>query len=257
MSVHGSNRLGTNSLLDINVFGRRAGMAAAQHAAAVPQPELPTGSESFATELVQALLTSSGTERVATIRRELQTQHGPQRSGVSHRRVARSRPRRTSRLSSSAMRTWPSPTRASASTPTCSRRSNSVSCSTSPRSWSSVLARATESRGGHFREDYPDRDDATFMRHTMAYRRPGRLRAAGLPAGGPDAVPADGAEVLTWRLTRYLRPRRRRERSPSGSGATTPSRTRRRTGSPTTSPPSRPSACSTCCTRSSGRSTAR
>ncbi len=29
-----------------------------------------------------------------------------------------------------------------------------------------------ESRGGHFREDYPDRDDAQFMSHTMAYRRP-------------------------------------------------------------------------------------
>ena len=32
VSVHGSNRLGTNSLLDINVFGRRAGIAAAEHA---------------------------------------------------------------------------------------------------------------------------------------------------------------------------------------------------------------------------------
>jgi succinate dehydrogenase / fumarate reductase flavoprotein subunit len=29
-----------------------------------------------------------------------------------------------------------------------------------------------ESRGGHFREDYPDRDDANFMQHTMIYRRP-------------------------------------------------------------------------------------
>ena len=28
----------------------------------------------------------------------------------------------------------------------------------------------TESRGGHFREDFPTRDDVNFMRHTMAYR---------------------------------------------------------------------------------------
>ena len=36
-----------------------------------------------------------------------------------------------------------------------------------------VSARArTESRGGHFREDFPNRDDDTFMRHTMAYREP-------------------------------------------------------------------------------------
>ena len=35
-----------------------------------------------------------------------------------------------------------------------------------------VSARArNESRGGHFREDYPNRDDVNFMRHTMAYRQ--------------------------------------------------------------------------------------
>ena len=57
-----------------------------------------------------------------------------------------------------------------------------------------------ESRGGHAREDYPNRDDANFMRHTMAYQRtaPTRLAddPAGLQAGGPDPLPADGAQVL-------------------------------------------------------------
>jgi succinate dehydrogenase / fumarate reductase flavoprotein subunit len=40
-----------------------------------------------------------------------------------------------------------------------------------------VGARArNESRGGHFREDYPTRDDVNFMRHTMAYREEGAIR---------------------------------------------------------------------------------
>ena len=78
-----------------------------------------------------------------------------------------------------------------------------------------------ESRGGHFREDFPDRDDKNYMRHTMAYRRPlpaeghrlwgtegdgdhkgsfahtdgvRRLPArAGLQARHDDPLPADGA----------------------------------------------------------------
>ena len=45
---------------------------------------------------------------------------------------------------------------------------------------SRALAR-NESRGGHFREDYPNRDDVNFMRHTMAYRR-GRRRTATEPS---------------------------------------------------------------------------
>ena len=41
VSVHGSNRLGTNSLLDINVFGRRAGIAAAEFVQTAPWVDLP------------------------------------------------------------------------------------------------------------------------------------------------------------------------------------------------------------------------
>ncbi len=172
VSVHGSNRLGTNSLLDINVFGRRAGLAAAQHAAAVPQPELPTGSESFVTELVQALLTSTGSERVATIRRELQ--HTMDRNAQVYR-------------------TEESLGQAAADIAALKQRYANVAVTDKGKRFNSdlleaielgflldlaeilvVSARArTESRGGHFREDYPDRDDAAFMQHTMAYLEPG------------------------------------------------------------------------------------
>jgi succinate dehydrogenase / fumarate reductase flavoprotein subunit len=49
-----------------------------------------------------------------------------------------------------------------------------------------------ESRGGHAREDYPNRDDVNYMRHTMAYRVPG--------AGDESAVRVDYKPVT---ITRY------------------------------------------------------
>ncbi len=67
-----------------------------------------------------------------------------------------------------------------------------------------VGARArNESRGGHFREDYPNRDDVNFMRHTMAYKADQALAPLssdirlGFQAGDHDPLPADGAQVLT------------------------------------------------------------
>src|SRR5690554_4900279 len=75
VSVHGANRLGTNSLLDINVFGRRAGIAAAEYATTATAPELPADAAAGVTARVAQLretVGNGGTERVAQIRQELQ-----------------------------------------------------------------------------------------------------------------------------------------------------------------------------------------
>ncbi len=72
VSVHGANRLGTNSLLDINVFGRRAGIAAAEYAATAEYVDLPEVGASRVDALVSQLLESTGTERVGDIRRAMQ-----------------------------------------------------------------------------------------------------------------------------------------------------------------------------------------
>src|SRR6201999_1817164 len=72
VSVHGSNRLGTNSLLDINVFGRRAGLAAAEYAEGHDFVDLPDEPAPLVESQLAALLSAHGGERVATIRTELQ-----------------------------------------------------------------------------------------------------------------------------------------------------------------------------------------
>jgi succinate dehydrogenase / fumarate reductase flavoprotein subunit len=169
VSVHGSNRLGTNSLLDINVFGRRAGIAAADHAARVPLPEAPSTPEAGVVALVAGLLTSTGDERVAPLRRALQE---------------------TMDRNAQVYRTEESLAAAASDIAALKSRYARVAITDKGSRFNSDLLEAielgflldlaevlvvgararNESRGGHFREDYPTRDDATFMRHTMAYR---------------------------------------------------------------------------------------
>src|SRR5450830_86359 len=72
VSVHGSNRLGTNSLLDINVFGKRAGVAAAAYAAGAPWVELPDDPEIGVVAELEEMRTRADGDRVSDVRRDLQ-----------------------------------------------------------------------------------------------------------------------------------------------------------------------------------------
>src|SRR5690606_12934729 len=72
VSVHGSNRLGTNSLLDINVFGKRAGNNAVDYAETVDFTPIPADAAAGVRAMVDGLRDSAGTERIAALRKELQ-----------------------------------------------------------------------------------------------------------------------------------------------------------------------------------------
>ena len=72
VSVHGSNRLGTNSLLDINVFGKRAGDNAVEYAKTAEFVPLPDDPAAFVRGMVDEVRAASGTERIAVLRKELQ-----------------------------------------------------------------------------------------------------------------------------------------------------------------------------------------
>jgi len=170
VSVHGANRLGTNSLLDINVFGRRAGIAAAEHATTLQaHPELPENPAAFVEALLTRLRDGSGTERVADIRRDLQE---------------------TMDVNATVYRTEATLKQAEVDLAVLKERYQDVGVTDRGKRYNTDLLEAAElgflldlaeclvvsakarneSRGGHFREDYPNRDDVNFMRHTMAYR---------------------------------------------------------------------------------------
>ena len=169
VSVHGSNRLGTNSLLDINVFGRRAGIAAAEYASTAEQPPLPDDAAGHVVSLVENLRDSTGNERVSEIRRAMQE---------------------TMDMNAQVYRTEETLTQALADIKALQVRYQNVAISDKGRRYNTDLLEAIElgflldlaetlivgalarkeSRGGHAREDYQTRDDENFMVHTMAYR---------------------------------------------------------------------------------------
>ncbi|GAA4674167.1 succinate dehydrogenase flavoprotein subunit [Gordonia humi] len=170
VSVHGANRLGTNSLLDINVFGRRAGIAAADYANSASFSELEETPTAMVDEWLAGLLSEHGNERVADIRTELQ---------------------QLMDNNASVFRTDETLTTALDGVRELKKRYNHVRVHDKGKRFNTDLLEAVElgfllemaevtvvgalnrkeSRGGHAREDFPKRDDENFMVHTMAYKK--------------------------------------------------------------------------------------
>ncbi|NJP66596.1 succinate dehydrogenase flavoprotein subunit [Streptomyces spiramenti] len=190
VSVHGANRLGTNSLLDINVFGRRAGIAAAEYAATAEYVDLPEDPQSFVSGQVEMLRDATGSERVVEIRNELQE---------------------TMDKNAMVFRTEETLREARDTIAALRKRYKNISVQDKGKRFNTDLLEAIElgnlldlaevlvvsalarkeSRGGHYREDYPDRDDVNFMRHTMAYRE--------VDTEGTDSIRLDYKPVVQTR----------------------------------------------------------
>ncbi|MEO9221451.1 MAG: FAD-binding protein, partial [Mycobacteriaceae bacterium] len=169
VSVHGANRLGTNSLLDINVFGRRAGIAAAEYAHGAGLAELPETPAKMVEDWMALVLSEHGDERVADIRIELQASMD---------------------YNASVYRTEESLKQAQGDVRGLKERYSRITVQDKGKRFNTDLLEAVElgfllelaeiavvgalarkeTRGGHAREDYQSRDDVNFMRHTMAYK---------------------------------------------------------------------------------------
>ncbi|WP_101652061.1 succinate dehydrogenase flavoprotein subunit [Brevibacterium ihuae] len=171
VSVHGSNRLGTNSLLDINVFGKRAGIAAAEYSATAVMPELPEAPEARVVEMIESMRKASGTESVAAIRRDLQE--------VMDTDVQVFRTDETLRNALDVIAELRA-RYANVGIHDRGKRYNLDLLEAVELAFLLEIAEVVtvaaihrkESRGGHFREDFPDRDDENFMHHTMTYLDP-------------------------------------------------------------------------------------
>ena len=169
VSVHGANRLGTNSLLDIVVFGRAAAYRAAETVApgAAHKP-LSSSSGDFAIERLDKIRNASGSKKASEIRHEMQL------SMQRHAAVFRD----TETLDAGVKNIME-----------IAGTMPDISVSDRSLIWNSDLVEALEldnlmgqaivtltsadlrkeSRGAHAHEDFPDRDDENWMKHTCMW----------------------------------------------------------------------------------------
>jgi succinate dehydrogenase / fumarate reductase flavoprotein subunit len=169
VSVHGANRLGTNSLLDINVFGKRAGIYAVEYAKDAKFVDVPADAVAETVKLIEHMRNARGTEKIAVIRKELQD---------------------TMDKNAQVYRTEESLNEALDKIKELRVRYENIQVQDRGMRFNTDLLEAIElgflldlaevlaftarerreSRGGHYREDFETRDDEKFMVHSMAYK---------------------------------------------------------------------------------------
>ena len=170
VSVHGANRLGTNSLLDINVFGKRAGIYAVEYAKDASFVDVPADAVAETVKLIEHMRNARGTEKIAVIRKELQD---------------------TMDKNAQVYRTEDSLNEALDKIKELRKRYENIQVQDRGLRFNTDLLEAIElgflldlaevlaftarerreSRGGHYREDFETRDDDKFMVHSMAYKK--------------------------------------------------------------------------------------
>src|SRR3989449_121568 len=184
VSINGANRLGSNSLTEILVFGARAGKAAADFACEqqMPRPSiLAQGGDEQRRIEEQFLRKTVGRERIATLRAEMQQTveeaAGIYRTGTTLEKAAEKLHSLQERFHDVALddRSYTFNTELTAALEL------SYMLDVAEAIVQSAFHRR-ESRGSHQRTDYPERDDRKFLTHSLVYRSAaGRPRVDYLP----------------------------------------------------------------------------
>ncbi|WP_166983995.1 succinate dehydrogenase flavoprotein subunit [Paramicrobacterium fandaimingii] len=194
VSVHGSNRLGTNSLLDINVFGKRAGNNAVEYVKTAEFVPLPDDPAKEVRATLDRIRTGDGPERIGALRKTLQDEMDKNaqvfRTDETLEEVTRTIHDLRTRYMNISIQDH-------------GKRFNTDLLEAVELGFLLDLAEVVvysarnrkESRGGHMRDDYPKRDDENYMKHTMAYL-----------TGDPHSADASDHIRLDWKpvvITRY------------------------------------------------------
>jgi succinate dehydrogenase / fumarate reductase flavoprotein subunit len=174
VSVHGANRLGTNSLLDLVVFGKHAGIKAAEYAKGAAFEDLPENPEAEARSQFDTIRHASGKESGFDISNEMKKVMFDQVGIYRNEKDMQSALDKIHELQ---------------------ERYKHVSMTDTGKVFNTELLNAwelgnmldvseivtvcalnrTESRGGHSREDFPKRDDQNWLKHTLIRKKNDKL----------------------------------------------------------------------------------
>jgi succinate dehydrogenase / fumarate reductase flavoprotein subunit len=186
VSVHGANRLGTNSLVDLVVFGRRAGLHMAAYAHGVSRTQVQKDGDDNAREYIDSLKSMKRSDKGDDIRSEMEM--------IMMENVGIYRNRRDMQKAITAISSLRERLGGVGVTYSGDRFNTELTEIIELRNLldlALVTARASldreESRGAHSREDFPDRDDETWLKHSLIWLEKTGLRTGFRPV-----------DIVTW-----------------------------------------------------------
>ncbi len=169
VSVHGANRLGTNSLVDLLVFGRRAGREMAAYCRAAEAPSIAADVEEPVRAELEALRTRPDGESPSALKAELATLMMDNVGVFRTAEMMRTAVAGVSALKERYTRVRVGDAGRTFNTDLLEARELGYLLDGAEAMAASAIARH-ESRGAHSRDDFPERDDVNFLAHTLAYR---------------------------------------------------------------------------------------
>jgi len=187
VSVHGANRLGTNSLVDLVVFGRIGGKAMGEFCKTADLAPLPKDSEAEVIAELERIRANTGSEKAAKIRTEMQATMMDNVGVVRETKMLQAALDKVRELKRRFQNVKIDDKGHRFNTDLLETFELGCQLDLAEVTALSALTR-TESRGAHFRDDFPKRDDVNWLKHTFARH-----------TGAPGAAVTSGAIELKYK----------------------------------------------------------